>query len=130
STSSPVARPIMSAPGPRAGSSGRYGRSGSSPNVMRTASPMSVPGNDPIPVAAPAGHGSSMVTGSDCTGSRPAGRGRSGPAPAPLGSGGGGDGGGAQDDVAGRVGAVGDHGLAGGHAAGGPVQAGEQPVAG
>src|SRR3954469_9776873 len=51
----------MSAPGPRAGSSGRCGRSGSSPKTMRWASVTSVPGSEPIPVAAPAGHGNSAT---------------------------------------------------------------------
>jgi len=50
-------RPVRSAPGPRAGSSGRCGKSGSSPAMTRMASAGSVPGIDPIPVALPAGHG-------------------------------------------------------------------------
>ena len=57
STSSAAVRPIMSAPGPRSGSSGRCGRSGSSPKTTRQASTGSVPGIDPIPVALAAGHG-------------------------------------------------------------------------
>ncbi len=56
SDSRPAPRPISSAPGPRAGSSGRYGRSVSSPSTVATASTMSVPGSDPTPVAEPAGH--------------------------------------------------------------------------
>ena len=52
STSSAAVRPVMSAPDPRPGSSGRCGRSGSSPRIMATASAGSVPGMDPIPVAA------------------------------------------------------------------------------
>ena len=62
STSSAADRPITSAPGPRAGSSGRWGRSGSSPRTTRRASAISVPGSDPIPVAAPAGQGQSVTT--------------------------------------------------------------------
>ena len=58
---SPALRPIRSAPGPRSGSSGRCGRSGSSPKTIRCASAMSVPGSEPIPVAAPAGHGKSLT---------------------------------------------------------------------
>src|SRR5262245_27137700 len=51
----------MSAPGPRAGSSGSCGSSGSSPSTMRWASPTSVPGIDPIPVAAPRGSTNSLT---------------------------------------------------------------------
>ena len=57
STSRAAVRPVRSAPGPRAGSSGRCGRSGSSPAMTRIASAGSVPGIEPIPVALPAGHG-------------------------------------------------------------------------
>ena len=49
-----VPRPIMSAPAPRAGSSGTCGRSGSSPSTVLVASAGSVPGIDPTPVATPA----------------------------------------------------------------------------
>ena len=61
STSSAAARPIMSAPGPRAGSSGRYGTcgSGSSPSVVRSVSTPSSPGHEPTPLARP-GTGSSI----------------------------------------------------------------------
>ncbi len=48
------ARPVMVAPAPRPGSSGRWGRSGSSPSTVRTASAYaasSSPGIDPTPVA-------------------------------------------------------------------------------
>ena len=55
STSSAAVRPIMSAPTPRAGSSGRCGSSGSSPTTVAAASPTSVPGSEPTPVAAPEG---------------------------------------------------------------------------
>ncbi len=54
STRNAAPRPIMSAPGPRAGSSGRCGRSGSSPRTVLVASAGSVPGIDPTPVATPA----------------------------------------------------------------------------
>src|SRR5579863_24594 len=57
STSRAAVRPVRSAPGPRSGSSGRYGKSGSSPVMTRIASPGSVPGIEPIPVALPGGHG-------------------------------------------------------------------------
>ncbi|GFE21914.1 hypothetical protein Sliba_23670 [Streptomyces nigrescens] len=46
----------MSAPGPRAGSSGRYGKVSSDPVTVLAASRASPPGIDPIPVAAPAVH--------------------------------------------------------------------------
>src|SRR5690242_20513007 len=49
----------MSAPGPRSGSSARCGSSGSSPTISRWASVTSVPGSEPIPVAAPVGQGKS-----------------------------------------------------------------------
>ncbi len=58
-------RPSMSAPGPRAGSSGRCGTS-SSPATIRAASTGSVPGIDPIPVTCTArgsSAGSSIGTG-------------------------------------------------------------------
>ena len=57
STSSAAVRPVRSAPGPRSGSSGRCGKSGSSPAMTRIASAGLVPGIEPIPVALPAGHG-------------------------------------------------------------------------
>ena len=57
STSSAAVRPVRSAPGPRSGSSGRCGKSGSSPTTTRIASAGLVPGIEPIPVALPAGHG-------------------------------------------------------------------------
>src|SRR5262245_5619558 len=50
-------RPIMSEPGPRAGSSGRWGKSGSSPNTSLVASTGSVPGREPTPVADPGAQG-------------------------------------------------------------------------
>ena len=57
STSSAAVRPVRSAPGPRSGSSGRCGKSGSSPAMTRIASAGLVPGIEPIPVALPAGQG-------------------------------------------------------------------------
>src|SRR4051812_46758399 len=55
---------MRSAPAPRPGSSGRCGRSGSSPVTRRNASTGSVPGSDPTPEAGPhwvgAGLGSSV----------------------------------------------------------------------
>src|SRR3954466_15271318 len=52
----------MSAPTPRAGSSGRWGKSGSSPNTTAAASAGSVPGIEPIAVAAPLGQSRSLTT--------------------------------------------------------------------
>ena len=52
STSSAPARPMMSAPTPRAGSSGRCGRVCSSPTTISAASRGDVPGHDPMPVPA------------------------------------------------------------------------------
>jgi hypothetical protein len=49
----PAVRPIMSAPGPRAGSSGRKGKSSKVPVTVLAASRASPPGMDPTPVAAP-----------------------------------------------------------------------------
>lgn len=49
-----MVRPIMSAPGPRAGSSGRYGRPSppaKEPVTVFAASRASPPGMDPIPLA-------------------------------------------------------------------------------
>ncbi len=57
STSRAAVRPVRSAPGPRSGSSGRYGNPGSSPATTRIASAGSVPGIDPIPVALPGAQG-------------------------------------------------------------------------
>lgn len=51
STSSPRERPIMSAPGPRAGSSARYGNSSKDPVTVLAASRASPPGREPTPVA-------------------------------------------------------------------------------
>src|SRR5690606_4581603 len=113
-------RPIMSAPRPRRGSSGRYGQSGSSPKTVRTASPMSVPGRDPMPVATPAGSAWSATGGAFA-------RARGGV----LGHGvaGGVDGAGAQDRVAAfAVRVVDDQGLSGGHAVGGLVESRGQAV--
>src|SRR4051812_41815881 len=53
----------MSAPTPRSGNSGRYGRSGSSPNTIARASSTSWPGIEPTPVAAPLGHGAEGDSG-------------------------------------------------------------------
>ncbi len=53
STSIPAVRPIMSAPGPRAGSSGRWGKSSKLPVTVFAASRASVPGREPMPVAGP-----------------------------------------------------------------------------
>ena len=50
-----MVRPVMSAPGPRAGSSARYGMpvpSAKEPVTVLAASRASPPGMDPIPVAA------------------------------------------------------------------------------
>ncbi|GAA3435658.1 hypothetical protein GCM10018954_052650 [Kutzneria kofuensis] len=58
----PAVRPIMSAPTPRAGSSARCGRSGSSPTTTRLASPGSVPGSDPMPVATAVAQGEFSTT--------------------------------------------------------------------
>ncbi len=54
----------MSAPGPRAGSSGRNGRCSSAPVEVLAASRASVPGSDPTPVAAPtrSGKDSGLLT--------------------------------------------------------------------
>ncbi|GAA2717458.1 hypothetical protein GCM10010315_30790 [Streptomyces luteosporeus] len=46
----------MSAPGPRAGSSGRWGSASSDPVTVFAASRASSPGIEPTPVAAPAPH--------------------------------------------------------------------------
>ena len=51
-----MVRPIMSAPGPRAGSSGRWGKVSTDPVTVFAASRASPPGIDPMPVAAPAAH--------------------------------------------------------------------------
>ncbi len=56
STRSPAVRPIMSAPGPRAGSSGRWGSVSNEPVTVFAASRASVPGIEPTPVAVPAPH--------------------------------------------------------------------------
>src|SRR5688572_7535095 len=53
STRNAAPRPIRSAPGPRAGSSGRCAKSGSSPTTRRSASAGSAPGRDPTPEAGP-----------------------------------------------------------------------------
>lgn len=53
STSIPAVRPIMSAPGPRAGSSARNGKSSKDPVTVLAASRASPPGIEPTPVAAP-----------------------------------------------------------------------------
>src|SRR4051812_14662079 len=50
----------MSAPAPRPGSSGRCGKSGSSPVTSRSASTGSVPGRDPTPEAGPHGVGTGL----------------------------------------------------------------------
>src|SRR5215469_13444316 len=65
STSRAAVRPVRSAPGPRAGSSARCGRSGSSPKTRRNASAGSVPGSEPTPVALAGGQGkgSSVISG-------------------------------------------------------------------
>src|SRR5215218_1552359 len=69
STSRAALRPIRSAPAPRAGSSGRWAKPGSSPTTSRIASAGSVPGRDPTPEAGPhvggTGLGSSLLSGSD-----------------------------------------------------------------
>ena len=57
-------RPIMSAPTPRAGSSGRAVSTGSSPATMAAASRGSVPGMEPTPVAAPSGQRAGGAAGS------------------------------------------------------------------
>src|SRR3954467_5050515 len=51
---------MRSAPAPRPGSSGRCGRSGSSPVTRRNASTGSVPGSDPTPEAGPHGVGTGL----------------------------------------------------------------------
>lgn len=53
STSIPAVRPIMSAPGPRAGSSARNGKSSKDPVAVLAASRASPPGREPTPVAGP-----------------------------------------------------------------------------
>src|SRR5918995_4840835 len=63
STSNPAVRPIMSAPTPRAGSSGRCGSSGSSPTTTAAASAGAAPGSEPTPVAAPAAQRSGRGAG-------------------------------------------------------------------
>src|ERR1700678_187804 len=62
STSSAAVRPMMSAPGPRPGSSARYGRSGTSVAMTRAASIGVSPGIDPIPVAVPGTHGNACFS--------------------------------------------------------------------
>src|ERR1700712_2803599 len=52
STSIAMARPTMSAPTPRSGSSTRWGSVGSSPATMVAASVAEFPGSEPTPVAA------------------------------------------------------------------------------
>src|ERR1700753_2095097 len=57
SISRAAVRPMRSAPGPRFGSSGRNGKSGSSSTTIRTAAAGSVPGSDPVPVPLPTAQG-------------------------------------------------------------------------
>ncbi len=54
----------MSAPGPRAGSSGRNGRCSNAPVAVLAASRASVPGSEPTPEAAPrrSGKGCGVLT--------------------------------------------------------------------
>src|SRR5262245_12892804 len=108
STSRAAVRPIMSAPGPRPGSSGRWGNAARVSSTIFTASAMSVPGSDPTPVADAGGQTQSPMNATlSATGDRR----------------------GTQDDVAGRIRTVRDNGLAGGDAADRAAQRGVQGAA-